>query len=181
MTTSPRSARQVFRLPTSGPRDGHAKTSAMPRRNGLASEDNGVSSPNLLTLLVRHGLDGLSWKMSSASSARKRVVPLREFSTRLKQSGILAGGLRATRSTSAFPTTVDACSLLQLIDRTPPHASLLTAAYATGIIRRETRGGRTLDPIFERSLKSQSGLAARSSRSKQPMPRRRTPLYRANL
>ena len=43
-------------------------------------------------------------------------------------------------------------SLSDLIDRRFPISSVLTAANCLGIIRREKRAGRALDPVFEESL-----------------------------
>lgn len=138
---------------TFGRRVGHAKTSATQTRTdkGSAAHEAGCST-NLWTLLVKFNLGGLSWKTLSGSSAPKTEPRLRQLSTSLKKSGIWAGGSRATRSTLVFPTAENVFSLSQVIDPRPPYSSLLTAANATGILRREKRAGRALDPIFERAL-----------------------------
>jgi hypothetical protein len=44
-------------------------------------------------------------------------------------------------------------SLSDLIDRRLPISSILTAANCLGVIRREKRAGRKLDPIFAKSLR----------------------------
>jgi hypothetical protein len=51
-----------------------------------------------------------------------------------------------------YPTIVKEYSLSQVIDPNPPINSFLTAAAATGILRREERGKRALDPVFEKGL-----------------------------
>jgi hypothetical protein len=153
MPTSRRSKPRVSQKQKSGRQAGRARTLATPTQIARGSKGGEAgSSFDLLTLLVRHGLDGLSWKMLSGSSAPKMEVRLSQSSTSLKKSGIWAGGSRAIRSMLASPTIESASSLSDLIDPTPPYSSLLTAANATGILRREARAGRRLDPIFEQTL-----------------------------
>jgi hypothetical protein len=50
------------------------------------------------------------------------------------------------------PTIENEYSLSQVIEAKPPISSFLSAAAITGILRREERGGRTLDPVFQRGL-----------------------------
>src|SRR4029077_86169 len=109
------------------------------------------SSP-LRSLLEKFDHDGLSWKMSRASSAQTTAPPLSQLSSTSKKSGIWGYGLRVTLSARAFPTTEKEYSLSDLIDRHFPISSVLTAANCLGILRREKRAGRTLDPVFEESL-----------------------------
>ncbi|MGB3557278.1 MAG: hypothetical protein WBA24_01940, partial [Geitlerinemataceae cyanobacterium] len=44
------------------------------------------------------------------------------------------------------------CSLLQVLDPNVPITSLLTAANCLGILRRENRARRKLDPMFVKAL-----------------------------
>jgi hypothetical protein len=74
------------------------------------------------------------------------------LSANSKRSGIWGYGSRVTLSARAFPKTAKEYSLSDLIDRRFPTSSILTAANCLGIIRREERAGRTLDPIFMESL-----------------------------
>ena len=154
MKTLPRSNQNKSLKQTCGPPGGPAKTSAAQSRAAKGSTANTVpSSTTLQALLEKFGLDGLSWKTSSGFLVPKAGVRLNQLSTHWKKLGIWAGGLRATRSTSVCPTIDRVYSLSQLIDPIPPYSSLLTAANASGILRREKRWGRRLDPIFEKSLK----------------------------
>jgi site-specific DNA-cytosine methylase len=71
----------------------------------------------------------------------------------LEANGYLGGWVsRVTLSIRAYPTTEIECSLSQVLDPNVPIASLLTAANCLGIIRRENRAKRKLDPIFVKSL-----------------------------
>ncbi|CAD0363991.1 hypothetical protein CFBP7900_40790 [Xanthomonas hortorum pv. carotae] len=154
MATSPRSKQKTSPKPKSGPAAGRAKTSATPTRTVKASKESAAgSSMTLSSLLQKHSLDGLSWKMSSGSSAPKGAKLLRQLPTSSKKSGIWGGGSRATLSMRVCPTTEKEYSLSQVIDPNPPISSFLTAANATGILRREERNGRKLDPIFEEGLR----------------------------
>ncbi len=153
MATSLPSKRKTSPLPKSGPAAGRAKTSVtrIPSAKALKAKE-ADSSTTLQSLLRKHGLDGLSWKMLSGSSVQKKEAHLRQLSTSSKRSGIWGDGLRATLSMRVCPITESASSLSQVIDPKPPISSFLTAAATTGILRREERGGRTLDPIFEQGL-----------------------------
>lgn len=154
MATSPRSRRKTSPKPKSGRAAGPAKTSATPIRTVRDSKvREAASSLTLSGLLQKHGLAGLSWRMSSGSSAQKAAEPLRQLSTNSKRSGIWGAGSRATLSMRVCPTIEKEYSLSQVIDPNPPISSFLTAANATGILRREERNGRTLDPIFEAGLR----------------------------
>lgn len=136
-----------------GPEDGLAKTSATPTPRERASTGTGaVYSSPLRHWLEKFDRHGLSWKMLQASSARMKEPRLRQLSTNSKRSGIWGYGLRATLSARAFPTTAKEYSLSDLIDRRFPISSILTAANCLGILRREKRAGRSLDPVFMRSL-----------------------------
>jgi hypothetical protein len=155
MPTSQRSKPKTSPPLKFGRQAGRARTSATATRTAKDSKAPGaVSSTTLWTLLVKYNLDGLSWRTSSASSAPTTGPRLSQLSTSLKRSGIWAGGSRATRATLVSPTIAKEFSLSQLIDPMPPYSSLLTAANATGILRREERAGRTLDPIFEETLRA---------------------------
>jgi hypothetical protein len=153
MTTLPLSSLRTSQLRLFGQVAGPAKMSAAQTPSGKGSMEGGAdcSSPlqNLLDVFARHGL---SWKMSRGSSARTMDVPLSQLSTNSKRSGIWGYGLRATLSARVFPTTEREYSLSDLIDRHFPISSILTAANCLGILRREKRGGRELDPIFAESL-----------------------------
>jgi hypothetical protein len=153
MTTSRRLKLKTSQTSLFGPEAGLAKTSAMRTRNAKASTVPGVaySSP------LRHWLEkfdqhGLSWKTLLASSARTEGPRLRQLSTNSKRSGMWGYGSRVTLSARVCPTTAKESSLSDLIDRRFPISSILTAANCLGIIRREKRNGRTLDPVFRKSL-----------------------------
>lgn len=153
MATSLLSKQKTSQKPKSGLAAGHAKISATPTRPVKASKvKEAASFTNLSNLLHKHDLDGLSWKMSSGFSAPKMEPRLKQLPTSLKKSGIWGGGLLATLSMRVCPTIEKESSLLQVIDPNPPISSFLTAAAATGIMRREERGGRKLDPIFQKGL-----------------------------
>jgi hypothetical protein len=109
-------------------------------------------SSRLQSLLEKLDHRGLSWKMSQVSSVPTKGLPLSQLSTNLKRSGIWGFGLRVTLSARVCLTTAKESSLSDLIDRRFPISSILTAANCLGIIRREKRAGRKLDPIFEGSL-----------------------------
>ncbi len=153
METSPPSQHQLS-LPLSfGVQDGPAKTSATQTQDERDSRGHGVPSSTPLWTLFRKSIPrGLSWKMSRASYRRSEEPLLRQLSTRLKRTGIWGDGFRATFSIRAFPTTGIVYSLWQLIDQTVVTTSLLTAANCQGILRREKRAGRRLDPHFLRAL-----------------------------
>ncbi len=153
MTISRLSKRKTFPRQNSGLAAGPAKMSAMLMLKEKAStvlEADFFSS--LQILLKRFDRHGLSWRMSRASSVRTEGLPLSQLSTNLKRSGIWASGLRVTLSARAFPTIAKEFSLSDLIDRRFPINSILTAANCLGIIRREERFGRKLDPVFMESL-----------------------------
>lgn len=153
MMTLPRLKRQTSLRLTFGPVDGPAKTSARRTRSGQAStEAEADFSSGLQNLLEQFDQHGLSWKMSQASSAQTAGLPLSQLSTSSKRSGIWGFGLRVTLSARVFPTIVKEYSLSALIDRNFPISSILTAANCLGILRREERAGRELDPIFRESL-----------------------------
>src|SRR5208282_5873087 len=153
MTTSPRSKLKTSRKPTSGQAAGRAKMLATRTRSEKESTAPGVAySSRLRTWLEKFDLHGLSWKMSLGSSARTEGQHLSQLSTNSKRSGIWGYGSRVTLSARAFPTTAKEYSLSALIDRRFPISSILTAANCLGMIRREERAGRTLDPVFMESL-----------------------------
>ena len=113
--------------------------------------------PDFQALQLRHWLEkfdrhGLSWKMLPACSIQTKVPRLKQLSTNSKRSGMWGYGSRVTLSARAFLTTVKEYSLSDLIDRRFPISSILTAANCLGIIRRERRAGRKLDPAFMKSL-----------------------------
>jgi hypothetical protein len=109
-------------------------------------------SSRLRIWLEKFDQHGLSWKMSQASSALMEGLPLSQLSTNSKRSGMWGYGLRVTLSARAFPTTAKEYSLSALIDRRFPISSILTAANCLGMIRREEKAGRVLDPVFAESL-----------------------------
>ena len=153
MTTSRRSSRETSLRLNFGPEDGPAKTLATEMPDAKVSTERGAaySSP-LRNLLKKFDQDGLSWKTSPASSVPTTAKHLSQLSSGSKRSGIWGYGLRVTLSARAFPTTEREYSLSDLIDRRFPISSVLTAANCLGIIRREKRAGRALDPVFEESL-----------------------------
>lgn len=115
-------------------------------------EAGAVYSSLLLHLLEKFDRNGLSWRMSQACSPQTGDPPLRQLSTNSKRSGIWGSGFRVTLSARVFPTTAKEYSLSALINRRFPITSILTAANCLGILRRERRAGRKLDPIFAGSL-----------------------------
>jgi hypothetical protein len=153
MMTLPLLKRKTSRKPKSGQAAGRAKTSATRITKEKASTVPVVaySSP-LRILLAEFDRVGLSWRMSRASSAPTKDSRLSQLSTSSKRSGIWGSGLRVTLSARVCPTTVKEYSLSDLIDRRFPTSSILTAANCLGMIRREKRAGRKLNPIFEESL-----------------------------
>ena len=153
MTTSPLLKRKTSRRRNSGAAAGRAKTSATGTRSDEASWEPEVASTSPLpSLLKQFDQNGLSWKMLQGCSAPTKAQPLSQLSTRSKRSGMWGFGFRVTLSARACLTTVKESSLSALIDRRFPISSILTAANCLGIIRREKRAGRTLDPVFEESL-----------------------------
>ena len=153
MTTSQHSELKTSPQLKSGLEAGLAKTLATQTPTEKDSKANEVDSSTILwNLLHKYGLDGLLWKTSSASLAQRKEPRLKQLPTNLKRSGIWGGGFRATLSMRVFPTIENVCSLWQVIDQKPPMNSFLTAANCSGILRREERAGRMLDPIFEKSL-----------------------------
>jgi hypothetical protein len=153
MATSPLSKRKTSPKLTSGQAAGHAKMSATQMRNEKASTGAVVAYSSRLRLwLEKFDLHGLSWKMSQDSSAQTEGLPLSQLSTNSKRSGIWGYGLRVTLSARVFPKTAKEYSLSALIDRRFPTSSILTAANCLGMIRREKRAGRKLDPAFKESL-----------------------------
>jgi hypothetical protein len=153
MTILPRSRHAIYRQLSFGLVAGHARTSATPTPSakGFTEIAAGYSS-RLQGLLEKFDRHGLSWKMSQGFSAQTAGVPLSQLSTNWKRSGIWGYGLRVTLSARVFPTTGKEYSLSALIDRRFPISSILTAANCLGIIRREERAGRKLDPVFAESL-----------------------------
>lgn len=153
MTTSTRSKRTTSPPLTSGRAVGRAKTSAMRTTSAKASGDAGaVSSSRLPTLLDKLTHHGLSWRMLPDSSAPTEARRLSQLSTSSKRSGMWGYGSRVTLSARAFPTIAKEYSLSDLISRRFPMSSILTAANCLGILRREERAGRSLDPVFAESL-----------------------------
>jgi hypothetical protein len=153
MATSPRSNPKISPQLTFGQEAGRAKMSVTEMLNAKAStEPEAAFSLRLQSLLEKFDRHGLSWKMSQVSSVQTVGLPLRQLSTKSKRSGIWACGLRVTLSARVYLTTAKEYSLSDLIDRRFPISSILTAANCLGIIRREKRGGRKLDPIFAKSL-----------------------------
>jgi hypothetical protein len=153
MTTSLHLELKISPKQKSGLADGRAKTLAPQTSNGKASMGQGAaSSSSLPSLLEKFDHRGLSWKMFPGSSVRTAGGLLSQLSTNLKRSGIWGFGLRVTLSARAFPKTAKEYSLSDLIDRRFPISSILTAANCLGMIRREERAGRPLDPTFAESL-----------------------------
>ena len=144
---------KTSRKRNSGRAAGPARMSAMRTSSGKASMGSEVDYfSRLRSLLDKFDRHGLSWKMSRASSAPTEVGPLSQLSTNSKRSGIWGCGLRVTLSARACPTIEREYSLSALMDRRFPINSILTAANCLGILRREERAGRKLDPIFAESL-----------------------------
>jgi hypothetical protein len=153
MTISPRSKRKTSPKLKSGRPAGRVKTSAMEILNAKEStEPEADCFSGLRNLLEKFSHHGLSWRMSRASSVQTGGPPLSQLSTNLKRSGIWAYGLRVTLSARAFPTIAKEYFLSDLIDRRFPIGSILSPANCLGILRREERAERTLDPAFMESL-----------------------------
>lgn len=153
METLQRSHLQLSLPLISGVQDGPAKTLVTPTQTEKDSQEKeAVSSTHLWTWLRRFIHAGSSWKMCRAFSQRSKEPLLRQLSTGSKRMGIWGDGLRATFPMRAYPITGIAFSLSQVIDQTVPINSLLTAANCTGILRREERAGRELDPNFKKAL-----------------------------
>lgn len=153
MATSPRSTRKISPKPRSGRAAGRAKMSATQMSFvKVFTEHVAGCSSSLRNLLEELDRLGLSWKMSQASSAQTTGLPLSQLSTSSKRSGIWGSGLRVTLSAWVYPTTAKEYSLSALIDRRFPISSILTAANCLGMIRREKRAKRKLDPILAESL-----------------------------
>lgn len=154
MMTSQHLELETSPQPKSGLVAGLAKTLVTQTPTEKVSKANEVDSSTILwNLLHKYGLGGLLWKTSSASLVQKKEPRLKQLPTNLKKLGIWGAGLRATLSMRVCPTIENVYSLSQVIDQNPPISSFLTAANATGILRREERGGRKLDPIFEKGLR----------------------------
>jgi hypothetical protein len=153
MMTSRRSKPIQYPTLKFGPEDGPAKMSArrMPKEREFGAQ-GAASSTALFHWLRWFDRAGLSWKMSRASSVQTTEPPLSQLSTSSKKSGIWGYGSRVTLSARAFPTIEKEYSLSALIKRHFPMTSILTAANCLGILRREKRAGRTLDPVFAESL-----------------------------
>jgi hypothetical protein len=153
MTTSPPSTQQLSLPLIYGAPDGRAKTSAPPIQNEQDCRENEVvCSSHLWTWLEKFAQRGWSWKTFPDCSPQSKEPRLRQLSTRLKRTGIWGDGYRVTLSIRAYPTTETECSLSQVLDPNVPITSLLTAANCLGILRRENRAKRKLDPIFVKSL-----------------------------
>jgi hypothetical protein len=122
-------------------------------RNAKEFAERAAAYSSLLQpLLDKFDQHGLSWKTSRVSSAQTEDLPLSRLSTSSKRSGIWGCGLRVTLSARVYPKIAKEFSLSALIDRRFPISSILTAANCLGMIRREKRNGRKLDPIFAKSL-----------------------------
>lgn len=153
MTTSQPCKPKTFPKRTSGPAAGRVRTSVARTLSAKEFTEPEVDcSSSFQNLLKVFDLLGLSWKMFRDSSARTAGGPLSLLSTNLKRSGMWGSGLRVTLSARVFPKTEKEYSLSDLIDRHFPINSILTAANCLGILRREKRAGRVLDPIFLESL-----------------------------
>ena len=154
MTTSRRSGQQLSLLPTSGARGGPARTSVTRTQTASASRERAADSfTHSWTLLERFVRTGSSWKMCRGFSRQTTEPLLSQLSSGSKRMGIWGGGFRATSPMRAFPTTGIDCSLSQVISPTVPIGSLLTATNCLGILRREERAGRELDPKFDAALR----------------------------
>jgi len=137
----------------SGVPGGLARMSATLTRNGKGCLGHAaVCSTGFLRLLNKFDQNGWSWKMSRVSSVQMKAERLRQLSTSSKKSGIWGYGLRVTFSMRAYPTIGKEYSLLEVIDRKVFTNSILTAANCLGILRRERRARRKLDPLFQTSL-----------------------------
>lgn len=153
MITSQPLKRKTFRKQISGRAAGPARISATPTLSAKASQESAAGfSSRLRIWLEKFDRHGLSWRMFPASSAQTEGPRLSQLSTSSKRSGMWGFGSRVTLSARAFPTVEKEFSLSDLIARRFPITSILTAANCLGIIRREKRAGRSLDPVFEESL-----------------------------
>ncbi len=153
MKTSVRSEQQLSLRLTSGVQGGHARISVTPTPTDRGSTGNGAdSSTRSWDWLQRFILDGSSWRTCRVSSRRTKEPLLRQLPTASKRMGIWGDGFRVTSSMRAFPTTGIEFSLSQVTSPIVPISSLLTATNCLGILRREERAGRTLDPHFKRAI-----------------------------
>lgn len=153
MLTSETSNHQLSLLPVYGVQDGHAKTSVtLTRKEEVCQEIVADSSMSLWNLFKKFAQRGLSLRMCRASCRQSKEPLLRQLSTSWKKAGIWGDGFRVTLQVRVSRITEKEYSLSQVIDQTVPITSLLTAANCTGILRREQRAGRKIDPIFEMSL-----------------------------
>ncbi len=153
MTTSQPSYHQLSLPLNFGVQDGHAKTLVPPTQSEEdLLEKEVVCSSRLWSWLEKFNQNGWSWKMCRDYSQQNKEKPLKQLSTRWKRMGIWGAGYRVTLSMRAYPTTETEYSLSQVLDPKVPITSLLTAANCLGIIRRENRAGRKLDPIFVKAL-----------------------------
>jgi hypothetical protein len=153
MKTSQPSTQQLSLPLTCGVPDGLAKTSVLPTQIAQdLLESEVVYSSGLWTWLEKFSQRGWSWKMCRDCSPQSKEPLLKQLSTRSKRMGIWGDGYRVTLSIRAYPTTETECSLSQVLDHNVPITSLLTAANCLGILRRENRAKRKLDPIFVKAL-----------------------------
>ncbi len=153
MTTSRPSIQQLSLPLIYGVQDGPAKTSATPTPSDKDSQEKEAGYfSGLWTWLEKFSQHGWSWKMCRDCSRRSKEPLLRQLPTRWKRMGIWGDGYRVTLSMRAYPTTETEYSLSQVLDQNVPITSLLTAANCLGILRRENRAKRKLDPIFVKAL-----------------------------
>ncbi len=145
---------QQLSLPLNfGVQDGHVKTSAQQILKEKDSPARGAAFfTHLWTWLEKFSQNGWSWKMCRVCSRQSKEKLLRQLSTRLKRTGIWGDGYRVTLSIRAYPTIETEYSLSQVLDQKVPITSLLTAANCLGILRRENRASRKLDPMFVKAL-----------------------------
>lgn len=153
MATLPHLSPKVSRKLKSGQVAGPVKMSVTQTHKERVSAEREVAySSSLRTWLDKFDRHGLSWKMFRASSAQTGEPRLSQSSTSSKRSGIWESGLRVTLSARVYPIIEKEYSLSDLIDRRFPISSILTAANCLGVIRREERAGREIEPVFAESL-----------------------------
>ena len=140
-------------MQTFGVLDGRAKTlaTATPKESDSRDREAGFSFSSW-DWLAERSRAGSSWKTSLAFCRPTRGKTLSQLSTKSKRAGIWGAGQRLTLSTSACRRIVKGLSLWQVLERTVPIRSLLTAANCAGIIRREERNGREVPPVMRKAL-----------------------------
>ena len=97
--------------------------------------------------------DGLSARMSLASSVAEAVKISQQSSSPSQNSGIASDGVSLTLNTSEWPRDAAVCSLSQVLEKEVPLRFSLSAKACQGILRRADRRGKMLPPPLAHALK----------------------------